>query len=47
MIAWKNILKQRSNKLIEAVMHDISILQGRVIEDPESWDPNTMEEMKL
>ena len=31
------------NKLIEAVMHDISILQGRVIEDPESWDPNTME----
>ncbi len=31
------------NKLIEAVMHDISLLQGRVIEDPESWDPNTMQ----
>ena len=34
---------ENPDKLIEAVMHDYSILHGRIINDLESWDPKTME----
>ena len=30
------------DKLIEAIMHDYTIMQGRTIEDLENWDPKTI-----
>ena len=30
------------NKLIEAIMHDYTLMHGNVIEDAESWDPESM-----
>ena len=41
LIKIQNFTKD-PNKLIEAIMHDYTLMHGNVIEDAEAWDPESM-----